>query len=98
MDGLLPDLDLALVPIWGWGPTVGSGEHLDPAGAAQALRLLRPRVAVPIHWGTYHPLHHGWRREPEFLSEPAETFVREAASIAPEVEVRILKPGERLEF
>jgi L-ascorbate metabolism protein UlaG (beta-lactamase superfamily) len=98
MEGLVPDLDLALVPIWGWGPTLGRGEHLDPASAAQALRLLRPRMAVPIHWGTYRPLHHGLRREPAFLSEPAEAFVREAASVAPEVEVRILKPGERLEF
>jgi L-ascorbate metabolism protein UlaG (beta-lactamase superfamily) len=98
MDSLVPDLDLALVPIWGWGPTLGRGEHLDPAGAAQALRMLRPRMAVPIHWGTYRPLHHGLRREPDFLSEPAEAFVREAASIAPEVEVRILRPGEQTDF
>jgi L-ascorbate metabolism protein UlaG (beta-lactamase superfamily) len=98
MDGLVPDLDLALLPIWGWGPTLGRGEHLDPASAAQALRLLRPRIAVPIHWGTYRPLHHGLRREPDFLRKPAETFIREAASVAPEVEVRILKPGGRLEF
>jgi L-ascorbate metabolism protein UlaG (beta-lactamase superfamily) len=98
MEGLVPNLDLALVPIWGWGPTLGRGEHLDPASAAQALRLLRPRMAVPIHWGTYRPLHHGLRREPAFLREPAEAFLREAAAVAPEVEVRILKPGERLEL
>lgn len=98
MEGLVPDLDLALVPIWGWGATLGRGEHLDPASAAQALRLLRPRIAVPIHWGTYRPLHHGLRREPDFLREPAEDFVREAAAVAPEVEVRVLKPGERLEL
>jgi L-ascorbate metabolism protein UlaG (beta-lactamase superfamily) len=98
MDGLIPDLDLALIPIWGWGPTLGSGEHLDPAGAAEAIRMLRPRVAVPIHWGTYRPLHHGVRREPDFLTEPAEAFVREMAKTAPEVDVRVLKPGERLEL
>jgi L-ascorbate metabolism protein UlaG (beta-lactamase superfamily) len=98
MEGLVPDLDLALIPIWGWGPTLGSGEHLDPAGAAEALHRLRPRVAVPIHWGTYRPLHHGVRREPDFLTEPAEEFVREMAKTAPEVEVRVLKPGERLEL
>jgi L-ascorbate metabolism protein UlaG (beta-lactamase superfamily) len=98
MEGLVPDLDLALVPIWGWGPTLGRGEHLDPASAAQALRLLKPRMAVPIHWGTYRPLHHGLRREPAFLREPAEAFLREAAAVAPEVDVRILKPGERLEL
>jgi L-ascorbate metabolism protein UlaG (beta-lactamase superfamily) len=98
MDGLVPDLDLALIPIWGWGPTLGSGEHLDPAGAAEAVRLLRPRVAVPIHWGTYRPLHHGVRHDPDFLTEPAEDFVREMAKTAPEVEVRVLQPGERLEL
>jgi L-ascorbate metabolism protein UlaG (beta-lactamase superfamily) len=98
MDGLVPDLDLALIPIWGWGPTLGSGEHLDPAGAAEALRMLRPRMAIPIHWGTYRPLHHGVRREPDFLTKPAEDFVREVEKTAPEVEVRILQPGERIEL
>jgi len=98
MDGLVPDLDLALIPIWGWGPTLGSGEHLDPAGAAEAIRMLRPRMAVPIHWGTYRPLHHGVRREPDFLTAPADAFVREMAKTAPDVQVRVLKPGESLEL
>jgi L-ascorbate metabolism protein UlaG (beta-lactamase superfamily) len=98
MNGLVADLDLALIPIWGWGPTLGSGEHLDPAGAAEAIRMLRPRTAVPIHWGTYRPLHHGLRRDPDFLTEPAEAFVREMAKTAPEVDVRVLQPGERLEL
>jgi L-ascorbate metabolism protein UlaG (beta-lactamase superfamily) len=98
MEGLVPNLDLALIPIWGWGPTLGSGEHLDPAGAAEAVRMLGPRMAVPIHWGTYRPLHHGVRGDPPFLSKPAEEFVVSMAETAPEVEVRVLKPGERLEL
>ena len=98
MEGLVPGLDVALIPIWGWGPTLGSGEHLDPAGAAEAVRMLRPRVAVPIHWGTYRPLHHGVWRDPDFLTEPAEEFVREMAKSAPEVEVSVLRPGEGLEL
>lgn len=98
MDGLVPGLDLALIPIWGWGPTLGTGEHLDPAGAAEAIRMLRPRLAVPIHWGTYRPLHHGVRGDPPFLTEPADAFVREMAEAAPDVEVRVLKPGQRLEL
>src|SRR5947199_338861 len=44
-------LGVALLPVWGWGPTLGPG-HLDPLRAAQAVALLRPRVAVPVHWGT----------------------------------------------
>jgi L-ascorbate metabolism protein UlaG (beta-lactamase superfamily) len=94
MAGLVPDLDLALIPIWGWGATLGRGSHLDPARAAAALRLLRPKVAVPIHWGTYRQFHRSARAA--FLQEPAESFVREAAAAAPEVEVRVLRPGERL--
>ena len=94
MEGLVPDLDLALIPIWGWGPTLGGGGHLDPRRAAEALRLLQPRIAVPIHWGTYRPLHHG--ADAAFLADPAEAFVREAATAAPEVEVRVLRPGEHL--
>src|SRR5690606_28842944 len=54
MADLADGLDLALVPVWGWGPSLGPG-HLDPDAAAAALRLLRPRLAVPIHWGTLFP-------------------------------------------
>ena len=45
-------LDVALLPVAGWGKKLGPG-HLDPHRAAAALALLRPAVAVPIHWGTY---------------------------------------------
>jgi L-ascorbate metabolism protein UlaG (beta-lactamase superfamily) len=89
-------VDLAFLPIWGWGPTLGRGKHMGPESAAQALALVRPRIAVPIHWGTYHPLHHGIRSVPAFLSDPPELFVRAAAALAPEVEVRVLQPGQSL--
>ena len=73
----LAPLDAALVPVWGWGPTLPAG-HLDPDRAAEAVRLLRPRVAIPIHWGTYSVI--GSRGSG---AEPAERFQREAARIAP---------------
>jgi L-ascorbate metabolism protein UlaG (beta-lactamase superfamily) len=95
MDGLVPDLDLALLPIWGWGPSLGPG-HLDPERAAEALTLLRPRVVVPIHWGTFAPLHKG--SSAGFLRAPVEQFLRAAEARAPEVEVRVLEPGEALEL
>ena len=49
------ELDVALLPVWGWGPNIGPG-HLDPLRAAEAVAVLRPHLAVPIHWGTFLPL------------------------------------------
>jgi L-ascorbate metabolism protein UlaG (beta-lactamase superfamily) len=87
----LGPLDLALLPVWGWGFSVGAG-HLDPERAARALKLLRPRLAVPIHWGTFYPI--GLRRlRPEPLTEPPLEFARLAGRLTPEVEVRVLNPG-----
>jgi L-ascorbate metabolism protein UlaG (beta-lactamase superfamily) len=96
-DGMaeLRPLDLALIPVWGWGPDLGQG-HLDPERAAAALALLEPRLAVPIHWGTLFPVG---RRDPAGrLTEPPHEFARAAASAAPEVEVRVLAPGESLDL
>jgi L-ascorbate metabolism protein UlaG (beta-lactamase superfamily) len=95
MEALAP-LDLALIPVWGWGPTLGDG-HMNPRRAAEALRLLRPRVAVPIHWGTFFPLHLG-RTGHSKLEDPPREFAREAAELAPDVDIRILEPGGTCEL
>ncbi len=87
-------LDTALLPVWGWGPSLGPG-HLDPERAAEALRLLRPRLAVPIHWGTFHPIGMGNGRS-TFLHEPPLHFARHAALVAPDVRVEIVQPGSGL--
>jgi len=89
------ELDLALVPIWGWGPTLGSG-HMDPERAAQSLSHLNPTVAIPIHWGTYCPIVIDWFH-PKFLSQPPVEFAEQANVFAPEVYVKIVKPGESVE-
>ncbi len=92
------EVDLALIPIWGWGPTLGKGGHLDPRRAAEAVRRISPKVVVPIHWGTYFPLHLGLRRLPAFLDLPPAEFVAAVGEVAPDVLVHVLKPGERAEF
>ncbi len=89
-------LDVALLPIAGWGPTLGPG-HLGPREAAIALTRLRPRRAVPIHWGTLYPLGLRFRRQ-RVLAEPPREFARIASDLAPAVEVRVLAPGEVLEL
>lgn len=95
MEGLVPDLDLALLPIWGWGATLGRGKHMNPERAAEAVRRLRPKVVVPIHWGTYRPLHRS--RRAEFLREPAVAFERAVKAAGLDTEVRVLEPGAVLD-
>jgi L-ascorbate metabolism protein UlaG (beta-lactamase superfamily) len=84
----LAPVDVALVPVWGWGSKLPPG-HLTPEAAAEAVRLVRPRVAIPIHWGTYRAI--GTKSAG---TEPPERFQREVARLAPDVDVRILSPGE----
>jgi L-ascorbate metabolism protein UlaG (beta-lactamase superfamily) len=79
-------IDVALLPVWGWGPVLGRGRHLDPHRAAEALRLIRPRAAVPIHWGTYWP-HALGRVLPARLVEPPAAFAEYAADLAPNVRI-----------
>jgi L-ascorbate metabolism protein UlaG (beta-lactamase superfamily) len=81
-------LDAALLPVAGWGPTLGPG-HMDPRAAAQAAALLRPRIAIPIHWGTISPVG---TTDPG--DRPAREFADHAAELAPGVRVVQLAPGE----
>jgi L-ascorbate metabolism protein UlaG (beta-lactamase superfamily) len=92
----LAPLDVALLPVAGWGPRLPPG-HLDARRAAEALRLLGPRTAVPIHWGTYSLIT---KRSPTLAAAraPAEEFKRLAAELAPAVEVRVLALGETLDL
>lgn len=92
MEGLGGELDLALLPIWGWGPSIGSG-HLDPERAARAAGLLKPRIVIPIHWGTLYPLGLS-RLRPGPLRRPPREFAARVRELAPQVEVRVPAPGE----
>jgi L-ascorbate metabolism protein UlaG (beta-lactamase superfamily) len=90
-------IDVALLPVWGWGPVLGRGRHLDPRRAAQALQLIRPRAAVPIHWGTYWP-HALGRVFPERLVEPPAAFVEYASELAPDVRMLPTAVGDVVEW
>jgi L-ascorbate metabolism protein UlaG (beta-lactamase superfamily) len=83
-------VDVALLPVAGWGPKLPGG-HLNPRSAAHAAAAIRPRVAIPIHWGTLHSARVGpWFRD------PPHAFAAHVADVAPEVEVRVLAPGDSL--
>lgn len=92
MESLGQGLDLALLPIWGWGPSIGSG-HLDPERAARAAALLSPRMVVPIHWGTLYPLGLA-RLRPDPLREPPRELAKWMRTLAPQTELRVLAPGK----
>jgi len=90
----LAELDAALVPIWGWGPRLGPG-HMDPEQAAAAVALIRPRMVVPIHYGTFSPIGAA-ARHLRRVGDPARAFAAGVAAAAPDVAVRVLAPGESL--
>ena len=85
-------LDVAILPV----------ARLGPAGCRRGTwtRAVRPGArappltAVPMHWGTYGIVLRGVRGD----RTPAEQFAREAAAVAPDVEVRILSEGGSLEL
>ncbi|MCC7494754.1 MAG: metal-dependent hydrolase [Fimbriimonadaceae bacterium] len=69
-------IDVALLPI---------GDHftMGPDDAAEAVRLIRPRIAVPCHYDTF----------PAIRQDPAAF----AAAVGDAAEVRLLAPGDSLE-
>lgn len=92
--GAIDDIDVALIPVAGWGPRLGEG-HMGPAEAAEATALVAPRTAVPIHWGTYRRILMRGGEDPE---APAREFAAELERRAPGVRSAILGPGESLDL
>ena len=73
--GRIYGIDLALLPI-------GSVFTMDPLQAVYALNLLKPRFAIPMHFGTF-----------PILVQRADHFIELAKEKAPAVEVVALEPG-----
>lgn len=74
--GKLYSPDLALLPIGGYY-TMGVAE------AAEAVRLIRPKAVIPMHYGTF-----------PVLVRSADGFVDTVRKKTPEVKIVVLKPGE----
>ncbi|MBO0925750.1 MBL fold metallo-hydrolase [Cellulomonas sp. zg-ZUI199] len=84
-------VDLALVPVGGWGPRL-SGGHLDPVEAARVCALVGARVAVPVHWGTLHAPA-GRRLPPGWMDRGGRAFEAAVRRVAPGVRPCVLAPG-----
>jgi len=78
--GELYPLDLALLPI-------GGVFTMDSYQAARALKLLKPKRAIPMHYKTF-----------PILEQSPDRFVELARKEAPEVEIVVLEPGEERAF
>ena len=74
--GRLYPLDVAILPM-------GGVFTMDAYQAAQAAALLKPKVAVPMHFGSF-----------PVIAPDADEFVELCAKYAPGTEVRVLAPGE----
>jgi L-ascorbate metabolism protein UlaG (beta-lactamase superfamily) len=103
MDELHDRIDVALLPIETWGVRPPEGRHLSPRSAARALGLLQPRIAVPIHWGTLYLPGSAYNGKQETYAwfqrtrKRPEEFATLAAEAAPDVDIRLLEPGQSLE-
>lgn len=79
--------DLTMIKIGAYGET-WPDIHLDPEQAVRVHAMLRGRVLLPIHWGTFNLAFHAWNEPPERLLVAAETVG---------VEVVIPRPGQFVE-
>jgi L-ascorbate metabolism protein UlaG (beta-lactamase superfamily) len=92
-----PDLDLALLPINGLRirPMFNHQVVMDAAEAADLTRVLRPRLAVPIHYAyTSGPVRDRLLLKHE-RNRP-DIYQDATADAAPGTAVHILAPGEPL--
>ncbi|SEK99556.1 MBL fold metallo-hydrolase [Rhodococcus maanshanensis] len=90
MSDWIPECDVALIPVGGWGPSLGPG-HLDPAAAVRAAVAVGARTAIPVHFGTLWPMGFDSVR-PERFYGPGAEFVRRMAEAG--LSATELRPGE----
>jgi L-ascorbate metabolism protein UlaG (beta-lactamase superfamily) len=74
--GELYKLDWAMIPIGGY-------YTMDAKGAAEAVKLLNPKVVIPMHYKTF-----------PVLAKSADEFTRSVREKTPKVKVVVLNPGE----
>ncbi|MBD8079238.1 MBL fold metallo-hydrolase [Cellulosimicrobium arenosum] len=85
-------VDVALVPVSGWGPRL-SGGHLGPVEAARVCADVGVRVAIPVHWGTLHAP--GGRHVPRgWMDRAGAAFAAAVRREAPGTRAVVLRPGE----
>jgi len=89
-------VDVAIVPVGGWGPRLSKG-HLGPDEAAVACRMVGARWAIPVHWGTFHVpggqvFPSGW------MDYAGPAFAAALAREHPSCHAEVLAPGQVTTF
>jgi L-ascorbate metabolism protein UlaG (beta-lactamase superfamily) len=72
--------DLLLIPI-------GGHFTMDPQGAAEATRMIRPKYAIPMHYGTF-----------PMLAGTPEEYIQALGTSSSGMKVIVMKPGEKQNF
>ena len=93
MTGMAGHVDVALLPVGRWGPPRGP-VRLDPSTAVDAAALVGAAVAIPIHWGTLYLPGFAAGRWGWGSLGAGDAFAAEAAQRTPDLDVRVLRPGE----
>ena len=92
-------VDIALVPVGGWGPSIIPGHsqgHLTAEQAARAVGRIQPKHAVPVHWGTWWPI--GLPQRLDLIDLPATAFADHVAHLAPNISVHPLRHGQSIKL
>ena len=102
-DGMseLGPVDVGLIPIWGWGPGLGGGGHLDPerGGRGRRARSSRARSSRSTGARTSRSISDWPGSPPSSISRPLEFVGGARRATAPDVELRVLRVGdESLDF
>ncbi len=68
--------DVAMLPIGGY-------YTMGPKEAALAVSFIKPKIVIPIHYGTF-----------PILEQSPDSFIKEAEKISPDTKIMILEIGE----
>lgn len=69
-------IDVALLPI-------GDNFTMGPDDAARAVKLIKPKVVIPMHYNTF-----------DVISQDPKSFASRVKKMLPKTKVVVLKPGE----
>jgi L-ascorbate metabolism protein UlaG (beta-lactamase superfamily) len=69
-------IDVAFLPI-------GDNFTMGPEDATRAAKLIKPKVLIPMHYGTY-----------DLIAQDVKSFATGVKRAAPKTKVVVLKPGE----